>query len=189
VAPGTYTVKLTVNGKSYTQPLTVKMDPRVKTPPAGLAQQFTLSKQMYDGVLETQAALLELRAIRAQVKPLQDKAGQGAVFQALAAFDQKAAALEGGGGAGGQRGGGGFGGGAGGGGQDTLAAIGSSFGSLMGLMQGADAAPTSQVVAAVTDRRQALANLMAKWNTFKTQELANLNAQLKAANLPPIEIK
>lgn len=192
VAPGIYTVKLTVNGKSYTQPLTVKMDPRVKTPPAGLAQQFTLSKQMYDGVLETQAALLELRAIRAQVKPLQDKAGQGAVFQALAAFDQKAAALEGGGGAGGQRGGGGGGaggGGAGGGGQDTLAGIGSSLSSLMGLMQGADAAPTNQVVAAVTERRQALANLMAKWNTFKTQELANLNAQLKAANLPPIEIK
>jgi hypothetical protein len=27
--PGTYTVKLTVNGKSYTQPLVVKADPRV----------------------------------------------------------------------------------------------------------------------------------------------------------------
>ena len=30
VLPGTYTVKLTVGGKSYTQPLTVKMDPRAK---------------------------------------------------------------------------------------------------------------------------------------------------------------
>jgi len=30
VLPGTYTVKLTVGGKSYTQPLQVKMDPRVK---------------------------------------------------------------------------------------------------------------------------------------------------------------
>jgi hypothetical protein len=28
VLPGTYTVKLTVGGKSYTQPLIVKMDPR-----------------------------------------------------------------------------------------------------------------------------------------------------------------
>jgi hypothetical protein len=33
--PGEYTVKLTVDGKSFTQPLTLKMDPRVKTPPAG----------------------------------------------------------------------------------------------------------------------------------------------------------
>jgi hypothetical protein len=30
VLPGGYTVKLTVNGKSYTEPLTVKMDPREK---------------------------------------------------------------------------------------------------------------------------------------------------------------
>jgi photosystem II stability/assembly factor-like uncharacterized protein len=30
VLPGKYTVKLTVNGKSYTQPLTVEMDPRAK---------------------------------------------------------------------------------------------------------------------------------------------------------------
>ncbi|MEO7145423.1 MAG: glycoside hydrolase, partial [Bryobacteraceae bacterium] len=29
--PGSYTVKLTVNGKAYTAPLVVKMDPRVKT--------------------------------------------------------------------------------------------------------------------------------------------------------------
>jgi hypothetical protein len=32
--PGTYTVKLTVDGKSYSQPITVKQDPRVKTPAA-----------------------------------------------------------------------------------------------------------------------------------------------------------
>jgi photosystem II stability/assembly factor-like uncharacterized protein len=44
--PGEYTVKLTVNGKSYTQPLTVKMDPRVKTPLAGLQQQFALAQRI-----------------------------------------------------------------------------------------------------------------------------------------------
>ncbi len=32
--PGTYTVKLTVDGKSYTQPLTLKPDPRLATPGA-----------------------------------------------------------------------------------------------------------------------------------------------------------
>ena len=36
VAAGAYTVKLTVDGKSYTQPLTVKMDPRVKATAEGL---------------------------------------------------------------------------------------------------------------------------------------------------------
>jgi hypothetical protein len=60
--PGQYTVKLTVDGKSVTQPLTLKMDPRVKTPPAGLAQQFTLSKQLYDGMQAAQDAAQRVRA-------------------------------------------------------------------------------------------------------------------------------
>ena len=65
-------MKLTVDGKSYTQPLTLKMDPRVKTPPLGLAQQFTLSKQLYDGIIEAQKSLEELRALKgrlARVRP------------------------------------------------------------------------------------------------------------------------
>ena len=42
VLPGKYSVKLTVNGISYTQPLTIKMDPRVKVTVADLALQFRL---------------------------------------------------------------------------------------------------------------------------------------------------
>jgi photosystem II stability/assembly factor-like uncharacterized protein len=48
VMPGTYTVKLTVDGKAYTQSLTVKMDPRVKTSLQDLQIQHDLSKQLYD---------------------------------------------------------------------------------------------------------------------------------------------
>ncbi len=48
--PGIYTVKLTVGGKTHTQPLTVRMDPRVKTPPAALLQQFTISKRLSDAL-------------------------------------------------------------------------------------------------------------------------------------------
>jgi photosystem II stability/assembly factor-like uncharacterized protein len=194
VAPGTYTVQLTVDGKSYSQPLTVRMDPRIKTPAAGLEKQFALSKAMYDGVLETQAALEHLRGLRGQVKKIQEKAGQGqtAISQALADFDKKAAALEGGGGGGaGQRGGGGgFGGlGMAAGGPDTLAGIVGGLASLMSLLQGADAAPTSQAAAAVAERQKSLAELMAKWNALKGLDLAGLNVRLKAAGLPAIEIK
>ena len=45
-APGEYSVKLTVEGKSYAQPLTVKMDPRVKTPLAGLVEQLRLAQRV-----------------------------------------------------------------------------------------------------------------------------------------------
>ena len=138
--------------------------------------------------------LQQMRAIRAQIKPLLEKAGQAPVAKAIAAFDQKAGAIEGAAGGGmGQRGGGappagGERGGAGAAG-DTLSSIGSSLTSLMSMLQAADAAPTSQLAKAVAERRQALAALTAKWNAFKTADVAALNAQLKAASLPAIEFK
>jgi hypothetical protein len=51
--PGEYSVKLTVDGKNFTQPLTVKMDPRVKTPPAGLKQQFDLAMKVVEMMKRT----------------------------------------------------------------------------------------------------------------------------------------
>jgi photosystem II stability/assembly factor-like uncharacterized protein len=51
VMPGTYTVKLTANGHTLTQPLVVKMDPRVKTSPEDLAKQFALSMKLYATLL------------------------------------------------------------------------------------------------------------------------------------------
>ncbi|HEY2934122.1 MAG TPA: glycoside hydrolase, partial [Acidobacteriota bacterium] len=188
--PGRYIVKLTVNGASYRQPLTVKLDPRVKRSAAGLAQQFSLSKAMYDGALELQAALKDLRAIRAQVKQLQERAGIGSLSQTLASFDRKAAALEGSSGSG-RFGSGGFSPGIPGavtnaGGEETLAGMSGSLIQAMGLLQGADAAPTTQLVAAVAARRQELAKVLARWNTLKTRDRATLNAQLKQANLAVI---
>ena len=47
VAPGNYTVMLTADGKTFTQPLTVAMDPRVKTSAADLQEQFDLSWRLY----------------------------------------------------------------------------------------------------------------------------------------------
>lgn len=46
--PGEYTVRLTVNGRSYTQSFTLKMDPRATISAAGLRTQFDLSYKMAD---------------------------------------------------------------------------------------------------------------------------------------------
>jgi hypothetical protein len=50
--PGTYTVRLTVDGRVLTQPLTLAMDPRVPTPREGLAQQFAESMKVYSKLRE-----------------------------------------------------------------------------------------------------------------------------------------
>ncbi len=48
VLPGAYVIRMVVNGRTFAQGLTVKMDPRVKTSIADLTLQFTLSKKLTD---------------------------------------------------------------------------------------------------------------------------------------------
>ena len=155
--PGQYTVKLTVDGKSYTQPLTLKMDPRVTTPALGLAQQFTLSKQLYDGIIDTQKALEDVRAMKTRAN---NQRGRAVEERALVAFQGKLTALEG-------QAGGGRGGAADG--PDTLNSVIGGLNQLMALLQGADVTPTTQLVAAVGQRRAALAKLTMRWNALKAE--------------------
>ena len=108
VNPGTYVVKLTVDGKSHTQPIVVKQDPRVKTPALAMQQVYALTSAMYYRAADARIAATRLGAVRLQIAKLQP---QGAVAPAIAAFSQKAMALEGappaaGGGRGGRGGGG-----------------------------------------------------------------------------------
>jgi hypothetical protein len=54
--PGTYTVRLTANGRTLTRPLVVRMDPRVKTSAASLARQFALGRQLAAAIDRASAA-------------------------------------------------------------------------------------------------------------------------------------
>jgi hypothetical protein len=57
VMPGTYTATLTIADKKYMKQFIVKMDPRVKTPLAGLQQQYDLSMICYHAKIKIEAAL------------------------------------------------------------------------------------------------------------------------------------
>ena len=57
VVPGTYTVRLTVDGRVLAQPLAVGMDPRVKTPLADLEAQHAISMRLVDAMARAHAAL------------------------------------------------------------------------------------------------------------------------------------
>ena len=189
VSPGAYTVTLTAGGRSYTQPITVRQDPRVNTPAAVMQQVYALTDAMYFGALEAQAAAAEISAMREQAAKIQ---AQGPAAQALAAFVQKATAIEG------QRpaaGGGGGGRGAGGGGRgeapaapaaDSLWAVSALLGGQMNAMQAADVAPTATALAAVTAALNAADAVMGRWASLRSVDVPALNATLKAAGLPPI---
>lgn len=62
VSPGTYTVRLRVDGRESSAPLTVRMDPRVKTPAAGIELQYATSRAIDDALRRVSTALAEARA-------------------------------------------------------------------------------------------------------------------------------
>ncbi len=57
-------MRLTAGGRTLTQPLVVRMDPRIKTPPAALQQQFALSQKVAAMMTQAFDALEVLRAAR-----------------------------------------------------------------------------------------------------------------------------
>ena len=175
VVPGTYTVRLTVNGKTYTQPLTVRMDPRVKASAATLARQFTLSKGVYDDIGRTRDGLDAVRALRAQLRDIRGRA-TGDVAAAIDSLDRSASQIEGAGG--------GFGGG--GGGPATLSGTLSQLGQLYDALQDADVQPTTQLVAAVGAARRDVPTVVARWETLRSRAVPALNVRLRAANLPEL---
>lgn len=62
VVPGKYSVRLTVDGASETQPLVVKMDPRVKATAADLKLQYDTSRAIDAMLRRAATALREIRA-------------------------------------------------------------------------------------------------------------------------------
>ena len=176
--PGEYTVRLTVDGKSFTQPLTLKLDPRVTAPPEALAQQDELTMLCYNGINRVRAVQAEIGKLKAQLPALKTRAGQGATADALTAFEQKLSEIEGA--AGGFRGGGGGGGGSG------VARLAGEFSSIMNLVDAVDAQPTAQAKAAAQALQGSLEQQLARWQTVKNDEVRKLNDQLRQAGLPQI---
>ena len=68
--PGTYQVKLTTEGKTYTQNFEIKADPRLTTAPADYAKQLELGLKIRDKLSETHNAIIQIRDVRKQVEDL-----------------------------------------------------------------------------------------------------------------------
>jgi photosystem II stability/assembly factor-like uncharacterized protein len=159
--PGTYTVKLTVNGKSYTRPLTLKMDPNVKTPRAALAEQFALAKRITNAMRKDYDALQEVRSFRARLDSLRSR---GSASPSLDSLDRLAASLEGRTGR--------FGGSG-----SSFASLNGELSSLLRTVDGADAMPTRPTVAAVESAERKLTDLLEKWSEVEREQKAESRKQ------------
>jgi hypothetical protein len=176
--PGSYKVRLTVDGKSLTQPITLRLDPRVKTPAAGLAQLASLSRQLYDGASASHAAYLQARSLSAQLQKL-----SGADVVAFKAQVDSLAPAPVAGGRGGRGGGRGA---AAPSGPATLESASSAMMTAAMAMQSADVTPTATEVSNADRARTAATAVMARWTKVKSTGLAAFNAKRKAAGESPV---
>jgi photosystem II stability/assembly factor-like uncharacterized protein len=185
VAPDTYSVKLTVDGKRYTESITVKQDPRVKTPAPAMQLVYSLMNATYFGALDARSAQEHAQRLRQQVAQ-RLQAATGAARTGLEAFDTKLEAI-----ASASPEGGGRGRGRGGGAQlaapETLAGVAASLGVLANSLGSADVQPTASQAAAISAARTAAARVMSRWRALSTTELAALNVTLKPAGIEPLK--
>jgi photosystem II stability/assembly factor-like uncharacterized protein len=181
VVPGRYEVRLTVDGKTYSQPLTVAMDPRVKVTQAELQQQLEFELQI-DALItasysfhEQAAKLLSEVADR---KSALEKTEQATpALEAINEFQAKAAKIQGEM----QRGFGGFGKP-----KPTFTLMNSETAYLSEAAGQADAAPTAAMRSAYHDYCQDLTKLVQQWSDLMKQGLPGVNAQLTAQHLQPL---
>jgi len=161
IMPGDYTVSLTVDGRRYTQPLSVSMDPRVQTPEAAVRQQFDASMQAYHEAIAASAALAQVRDLEKRIaarksspeltsyrKQLQKLSGPTATSPFAFFFHH---------------------------GPPTLGSIGGALQMLMGRMQGADRAPTAADLEALEQISSEYKSLMARWKQLEGQPFAELS--------------
>ena len=82
--PGKYQVKLTVNGKSYTAPLELKPDPRVKATQEDFEKQFSLRMRIHKDLTSVYDSVLQMRDVRSQLKDLRERLPETAPARRIA---------------------------------------------------------------------------------------------------------
>jgi hypothetical protein len=180
--PGTYQVRLTVLGKSYTAPLEVKADPRSTVSQADLEKQFDLLIKVRQKVNDTDDTVNQIRDMRAQInainKRLKDDPREKAISEAGKSLDKKMTEVEealiqtkaksG---------------------QDVLnfpIRLNNQLVALGGVVASADSAPTQQSYEVFDMLSKAVDEQTAKWKQIVATEVASYNNLVKQQDVPAL---
>ncbi|HEV2222574.1 MAG TPA: hypothetical protein VGR84_06190 [Candidatus Acidoferrales bacterium] len=98
VAPGKYTVRLTVNGKSYTQPLTILRDPNVPSSDAEIESSVRALLRIRDDITTTSDMVNQIEWMRKQLGDVQsmltDEKTKGDLLKSVKDMDEKLQGVE-----------------------------------------------------------------------------------------------
>ncbi len=180
--PGQYTVKLTVDGKTYTQPLTVLNDPRVKVSVADLAKQQALAKHIAawrlmlhfasDGVSRVLKQLSELEgkaspALATRLKAVEDYLVADTELHAVPpGFGQPGSAPEK---------------------LGSLSYVTGAMDALQPSVDNADGPPSPDALKGFAQQKAAAKAAIGRWDAYRNKEFPALNAALKAEGLAVLE--
>ena len=178
--PGVYTIKLTVDGKSYTQTATVDNDPRSPATLAAVRAQHDLLMKFYAGTKESWAGYNDVAAMRHDVSALTTSQSAD-VASAAKAFDARLAVI-GGSTEGGFRG---FGRG-GPPPPPTFVRVNGTFGRELTALDNADMAPNGPTLRGYAADCTELSKVVTAWKTANTTDLVAFNAVLTRNNVAPI---
>jgi hypothetical protein len=193
--PGTYTVKLIVDGVTYTQTLVVHNDPRIGESAAmmsALRAQTKLAMAAMQGMKDSYTANEEVAAIRAQLATLLKGSLPPEVATAASALETKLATV-----GGALPAGRGFGGGGGFGAPArvpgsvlTFRTINGLFNTVLGPLtqNGIDMGPTKAEIDTWETGCKELTATGSAWKTMLGADLVAFNALLTKSNLAPLKI-
>ena len=173
-------MRLIVGKTILTQPLLVKMDPRIKTPASGLAEQFRLASEIAEAMNKDFFAIEAVRSVRAQLKQLKANNGAEELLERLTSLDAQAALLEG------EEQDPHFAPPMSASGPKDLTSLNRKLQTLLRVVDGTDAAPTPQALATYRELKKSLQVLLASWQVLHNRDVAQLNEALRRSNLAEI---
>jgi len=163
VVPGTYQVRLTVDGRTLTREFVVKNDPRIRITQQDLEAQLKWERALVAGITASHDAIEQVRSLRQAVSERAASApGQPDVAKAAQAFDKAAVSVIGG-----------------------LAAN-RALASQLAALEFADLKPTESTVVALREKCGAADEALKRFRQFLQSGLASINAALEAAHLPVV---
>ena len=183
-APGNYTVKLTTKGKSSTQPLTIRLDPRVKTPQDALTRQFGLASKLAARLGEVSMGVQQIGDLRKQIDVRKkDASGNSELLTALQELEKKVEeAVE----PDSDADFGLFGQALPNKEHETLPQVEGALTRLLVIVDSSELGPTTDAATASARWEEAAQETLAHWAAFQKEDLASVNALLEKVKLKPL---
>jgi hypothetical protein len=161
VLPGSYEVRLTAEGQTLRQPLTVAADPRATVPAADLASLFAFQEELEKELSRSADLAQARRAVSARLKAALERPSaasqRAAIAKVQAELDRRVPA------------------------EQTAAGINEGLSQIAADLELADAAPTAAQRAALGVLRSALDGCEQEWRRLSAGALAEVERKLAPA--------